>query len=84
MESIFDHQPTEAELVAVYGSREDAEAACQHGGQDSLLAEIAALMALRGRKDLADLYVARIEDPEYRFNIAYGLLETVQPPTEIV
>jgi hypothetical protein len=83
METIFDHQPTEAELVAVYGSREDAEVACKHSGQDSLFAEIAALMALRGRNDLADRYVARIKDPEYRFNTAYGLLQTVQPPIEI-
>lgn len=77
METVFDHNPTEAELIALFRSVKMAEWFRDHAtSQDGHFAKIAMLLEMRGEKKLAAEYVARIEDPEYRFQTAYLFLKT--------
>jgi hypothetical protein len=77
METILDHNPTDAELKILYGrSNEDLKNAIRNGSnQDGAFGVIASLMALRGDEDAKERYMAKINDPEYRFGIQYSLSE---------
>jgi hypothetical protein len=74
METIFDHSPTEDELIALFVSLDDAIDERQrmlegNYSTDDLNIEIASLMRLRGNKPLFEKYLSRIQNPHERLTL---------------
>lgn len=79
MVTIFDYNPTDDELDQLAGGRDLAEAVCgANAHPDGQLAALARLMHIRGEEGKVRSFLKQIEDPEYRFDIAYTLLPTAQ------
>ena len=77
METILDHNVTDAELKILCGrSNEDLKNIIRNGSnQDCAFGMIASLMTLRGNENAKEQYLSKINDPAYRFEINYTLLE---------
>ena len=75
METIWDHNPTDDELVAIFGSREDAERARNARTPDSARMDLAMLFEGRGQTKERDRVVASIEKDSYRFTVALYFAE---------
>lgn len=74
MENLFDHNPTDEELITICGSLESAEYLKQCSEQTHI-GKIVNLMACRGNKALVKKYLDMIDDPDMRFSTEYGLLQ---------
>jgi hypothetical protein len=82
MESIFDHNPTDAELDALFGSKpaDDPEfhswikEESQKDGSDP--STLVRLFSMRGDKAEVERCLGMIKDPKKRFETEYLLLET--------
>ncbi len=76
METIWDHNPTDAELVAMFFDLENAERARREGlSPDTERFKLACLFDSRGRIADRDRVVASIEDEQYRFDSALYFAE---------
>lgn len=73
MKTIFDLEPTDAELADLFGSAEEAEHDRPFLDADTHLALLAQLMALRGQDKQAWAYAAKITDPSYRLSTELSL-----------
>lgn len=67
METVFDHEPTQEELLILFGCQEAIDDYKERpGDQDSQYVRIAGLYLLRDQARIAGEYMDRIEDKEYR------------------
>ncbi len=77
METIWDHNPTDAELETLFDTLEHA---AWHKSltldRDSQLMDLVRLMSIRGDDDAAQGFLAQISDPAYRFAVSLTLVET--------
>ena len=80
METIFDHDPTDEEFDPLLGSgdkRDSKEEYIEFLDQDSSCRDIFRLLWSRGEYDLADSYLSKIHDHEYRRDV--GLIGYLDP-----
>jgi hypothetical protein len=75
MEKLIDHNPTHAELVALFGGV-PATLNSPFFDQDGEYGSIARLYLLRGDQAKHDEYMSKIENAKYR----YDLLSHCSPP----
>jgi hypothetical protein len=70
METVFDLNPTDDELILVFGSPERIDwFRSDVDDQDTHLVFLAALMHIRKKPDREEQYLHRIQDREYRESI---------------
>lgn len=78
METIFDHNPTDKELLGLFNTLEDAENYKVNIlpllRPDSVYAEIAGLMNLRKDNESVKKYLSKIKDTRYRETTRQGLI----------
>ena len=71
METIFDHDPSSSELIELLGEAiPKAEYLRFAGDADTENGRIYRLFTLRGDDATAAEFLARIDDPLYRYNVA--------------
>lgn len=75
METILDHKVTDAELSSLCGrSDKELKNIIRNGtDQDDSFSMIATLMNLRGDENAKERYLAKISDPQLRFDTRYSL-----------
>lgn len=70
METIYDHNVTEAELAVLFPSViTKAEHLLNGGSKNTQYGYIHNLYALRGDHVKALIYLEKIDNPQYRFNV---------------
>lgn len=72
METLFDHNPTQEELSRLFGDSPPTREfhASLELGADTENGFLFRLYSLRGEEQKAQDFLGRIQDPQYRFDVA--------------
>jgi hypothetical protein len=71
METIFDHNPTQQELVMLFGPRPmTREEYLSVVEQESAYGDLYRLYSLRGKPEIAEQFLNKITDEDYRLTLA--------------